>query len=356
MKRTYLTFGGFVISITILIVLSSSFSCCKPLRSRAKEIRALWLHPGLFSKNADSARIRITELFDSYSEIGINNLFCYNTLKRQNGLEWDYLQTLIDEGHRRGIKIHAIFCPGYNVRIEGEIKEHPEWLIKNMDSTEMPNLNPALPEVRDYWLRRISETLKYDIDGIHLDYTRFPVNQRYSYDSVTCAAFIKIYGVSPLEVSHDCGSITWCEWIRWNTGQVTLLVKKIRELLDNSGKDILLGADVFPDNETANILIGQDWVRWVREGYIDILCPMLYTNNTELFSRYLGNAMNIAGEKCTVCPGIGIVTAENRISNKLLISEITIAREKGANGFAFFSGYTFGKEFRDTLKATVFRR
>jgi len=35
----------------------------------------------------------------------------------------------------------------------------------------------ANPEAREYLKRQIIEALKYDIDGIHLDYVRFQVNQ-----------------------------------------------------------------------------------------------------------------------------------------------------------------------------------
>ncbi|MCX6303054.1 MAG: family 10 glycosylhydrolase [Bacteroidia bacterium] len=342
--------------IFISILINCFFSGCNSTKTSVEEIRAVWLHPGLFNKDHDTALIQMSDLFESYKETGINNLFCYNTLRTQNGFEWDYLQVLINEGHKRGIKIHPIFYPGYDVRIEGEIKEHPEWLIRNIDSTVMPNLNLTLPAVRAYWLRKISDALKYDIDGIHLDYTRFPIDQKYSYDSITIAAFKKESGVSPLEISPDCGNLYWCEWIQWNTDQITLLVSEIRKLLDKTGKDLLLGVDAFPDIETSRILIGQDWTRWAEEGLVDILCPMLYTNDTVLLSKYLNAIIDAVGSDCTVCPGIGIVTAENKITKELLVNEIKIVRNAGARGMAFFSGYSFSEEFRDTLKRTVFSK
>ena len=60
-------------------------------------------------------------LFNIYKEIGINNLFCYNTLKDENSLDWDYLQMLINKGHERGIKIHPIFYPGHEINLELEL-------------------------------------------------------------------------------------------------------------------------------------------------------------------------------------------------------------------------------------------
>lgn len=321
-----------------------------------REFRAIWLHSGLFDKKADVARDQIIKLFDSYQEIGINNLFCYYTTKDENGFDWDYLQVLIDEGHKREMKIHPIFCPGHDVAIKGEIKDHPEWLIQDRDGKPYPALNLTLPEVRNYWMRRMSQVLKYNIDGIHLDYMRFPVNQRYSYDSLTCSVFKQKFGYSPREVSQDDGSMVWCEWIGWNAGQITEFVKETRKLIDRSGKKLVLGLDVFPNPGTAKVLIGQDWESWAGLGLIDFICPMFYTNDLNLFREYTARAVKIAGKGYGVYPGIGVHTSHNRITNELLVKEVQIARKEGTGGIVFFSGNSFTQPMRDTLRTTVFTR
>ena len=338
--------------VFIIIIVSCKFNNDQDINN--EELRAIWLHQGVFDKSEKIARSGIIDLFNSYKEIGVNNLFCYNTLMEQHDLGWDYLQILIDEGHKCGIKIHPVFCPGHKVKIEGEIKDHPEWLIHGLDSTIYPNLNLTIPGARNYWMCKITKALDYDIDGIHLDYLRFPVNQQFSYDSITCSRFKQQFGYSPVEVAHNCGSMIWCEWIKWNADQVTALLREIRETIDRSGKNILLGADVFPDYASAQILTGQGWDSWIEEGSVDFVCPMLYTNNSELFGDYVARAVELSGNDCAVYPGIGVATTHNKITKELLIEEISIAREKGAGGVAFFSGYSFNKEFRDTLKTTVF--
>jgi uncharacterized lipoprotein YddW (UPF0748 family) len=293
-------------------------------------------------------------LFSLYHEIGINNLFCYNTTSDENSFGWDYLDMLIKKGHETGIKIHPVFYPGHNLNLEKEMSQNPDWLIRDMDGKYQPHYNLANPEVRKFWVDKISETLKYDVDGIHLDYIRFPITQMYSYDSLTCEAFKKEFQYSPLEVSHDCGSMIWCEWIKWNEKQVTQLVTEIRQAIKESGKQVVLGADVFPDMETAKVLIAQDWGAWAENGLVDFICPMLYTNNLDLLKEYLGRAISISGNNCKVYPGIGVHTSHNTISKELIVKEVNIARELGAGGVVFFSGYSFNKEMRDTLKAGLF--
>jgi uncharacterized lipoprotein YddW (UPF0748 family) len=347
-------------ALIIAVSFSLSWSCgtnSKSIgQSDQEEFRAVWLHAGLFDKDEDIAKAQITKLFDSYKEIGINNLFCYYTAKEENNFEWDYLQTLIDVGHVRDIKIHVNFCPGHNITLTGEIGDHPEWLIQDRDGQRFNALNLANPEARQYWMRKMSNALAYDIDGIHLDYIRFPVNQRFSYDSLTLASFKSEFGMSPLEDSQDDGSMLWCEWINWNAAQITGFVKETRELIQKTGKKVLLGADVFPNPETAKILIGQDWESWSHSGLIDFICPMFYTNNLDLFREYTARAVKIAGNGYKVYPGIGVHTSHNKITKELLVKEIEILREEGAEGLAIFSGNSFGAEMRDTLRLSVFKQ
>lgn len=337
--------------VTISLIISAG---CKKKPETQPEFRGVWLHTGLFSPQKEKAVRQMDSLFTLYQETGINNLFCYNSAPGENSFTWDYLQTLIDEGNKKNIRIHPIFYPGYTVNLEKEIVDHPHWLIRGMDGQYEPHFNIANPEVREYWIDRIKATFKYDIAGIHLDYIRFPITQMYSYDSLTCELFKREFQYSPLEVSHDCGSMIWCEWIKWNSRQVTEFLKEIQKAVKNSEKPLLLGADVFPDMETADVLIAQNWKNWAENGLVDFLCPMLYTNNLDLFREYVRNAMNAAGNNCKVYPGIGIHTSHNDITGELLIKEVEITREERTNGMVFFSGYSFNKEMMDTLNATLF--
>jgi len=335
--------------VTCLVFISS----CTRNHYEAPEMRAVWIHQGMFDANETRAAGQIDTLFTRYAGIGINNIFCFNALKVDNHLSWDFLRVLIDAGKRHSIGIHPILYPGYHVNLERALAEHPEWLIRDMQGQVQPHLNLALPEVRQYWIDRVKDALSYDIAGIHLDYIRFPLNQGYSYDSLTCAMFRQEWGFSPLEVSHDSGSMIWCEWIKWNARQVTALVTGIRDVINESGKSVLLGADVFPDAGLSFYEIGQDWALWMQTGLVDIVCPMLYTSNPEHFRSYVQQALEAADGKCAVYPGIGIATSHNRISKKSLVEEVEITRGFSCNGFAFFSGYSLTPDMIDTLRLTV---
>ena len=346
MKKTI-----FFVCIALTIIPLTLF----PQSGSTEEGRAVWIHASIFDQEKNTAVIRIREMLDNYTEIGINNLFCFYCLKSQNQKEWNFLEVLLEEAHKRNIKVHPIFCPGQRVKLEGEIKEHPEWLIRGMNGEIYTYLNLANPEAREYIKRKVIETLKYDIDGIHLDYIRFQINQGFSYDKATCEAFKEEYGYSPIEAHHDCGSMVWCEWIKWNAKQVTTLVREIKEIIDKSGKDIVLGVDVFPDYETAKVLIGQDWELWAKEGIVDIICPMQYTNDFDIFRKSVEEAVKAANGKCLVYPGIACHSSHNKNTPEGVAQEVIIAREEGADGVTFFSGTSLTEEFMDKLKANVFK-
>ena len=320
-----------------------------------KEGRAVWLHSTIFEDDEKEATQHLKELLNKYAEIGINNIFCYYTMMYQHNRQWDFLKVLLKEAHKRRIKVHSNFCPGQRVKLEGEIIKHPEWLIRGKKGEIYLNLNLANPEARKYIKGKIKDALKYDIDGIHLDYIRFPINQGFSYDKATCEAFKKEFGKSPLEVKDDCGSIIWSEWIKWNAEHVTTLVREIKEIIDKSGKNVVLGVDVFPDVEASKILIGQDWKLWAKEGLIDIICPMQYTNNVDMFRRSVKEAVKATNGKCLVYPGIACHSSHNKNTPEGVVQEVKIAREEGADGVTFFSGYSLTDEFMKKLKSSVFK-
>jgi uncharacterized lipoprotein YddW (UPF0748 family) len=135
----------------------------------------------------------------------------------------------------------------------------------------------------------------------------------------------------------------------------TTLVRKINKLLKESGKDIPLSVDVFPDLEAAKVEIAQDWGAWAEEGIVDILCPMIYTNNLDVFRNCVKEAVKIGNGKCLVYPTIGCNTSHNKNTPEGVVESVKISREEGADGVYFFSAYSFNDEIIEKLKSTVFK-
>jgi len=207
----------------------------------AAEGRAVWIHAGMFSADENKARAEIVELLTLYQATGLNTLYCFDSLMAQHGKGWDFLAVLVDEAHRRGMTVHPVICPGHDVRLDGEIKEHPEWLIRGMKGEIYPNLNLASP-----------------------------------------------------------------------------------------------GA------------------RWAEDGLVDVLCPMLYTSDARLFRSYVREAVRVGKGRARIYAGIACVSSHNKNTPDGVVQQVAIAREEGADGVAFFSGYSLGPEFRAALASAVF--
>ena len=339
--------------ILLLIFLLTIFS---PGNSpAASEGRAVWIHATAFSNLREEALGEMRKTLDDYRVIGINNLYCFYPLMEDHKKGWDFFKDLLGEAHARSIKVHPIFMPAGLVDLhEKVVREHPEWLVRGLKGEIYPSLNPALPEVRSYFIGKISEALAYDIDGIHLDYIRFP--DRFSFDAATCAAFQKEYGYSPLERARGNGDWWSPEWIHWNARQVTSLVRDVRELLKKSGRNLVLSAAVFPDSITSVVKIGQEWGKWPQEKLVDVLCPMSYTNNPVIFREWIREAVQVADGNCQVYAGVACLSSHNQNTPDGVVQEVAIAREEGAGGVVFFSGSSLTREFMDRLGATVFAK
>ncbi|MGE5361766.1 MAG: glycoside hydrolase family 10 protein, partial [Bacteroidales bacterium] len=294
---------------------------------RAPSARAVWMHAPLFGREEASATAKMRTTLDDYRRAGITLLFCFSALPDEHGLGWDFLRTLLREAHARGIQVQPVLSPGYAVPLEGEVKQHPEWLITGTKGEIYRNLNLSHPGARQYFLSRVAIALQYDVDGIHLDYTRFPLGQSFSYDGPTIAAFKASFGESPLDVSRDAGNMIWCEWVAWNGRQVTALVREVREAVKKRNPRLALSAAVFPNPALAAYEVGQDWESWARDGLVDVLCPMLYTNNTALFRQYVRRAVAIAAGHCDVYAGIACVSSHNKNTPAGVIEQTTVAGE-----------------------------
>ncbi|MDD8026370.1 MAG: family 10 glycosylhydrolase [Acidobacteriota bacterium] len=337
--------------------------------SPAAEIRAVWAHPGQFPTDPAEAKARMKTVLDAWSRAGIDTVIML--VKTTSGqVYWpskiaerdpayagyDLLGLLIEEAGPRGLTIQPWFCVFDEGAIVGQVRQHPEWLIRSPKNELIGIVNPALPEVREYERSLMLEVAStYPVDWIHLDYIRYPCSPSevyFSWDPRTRALFKEYSGVDPIDIkARDSGNILWNEWIDWNRGQVTTFLRELRTGLASLGRTVKVSAAVFPSAGEARVLIGQDWPVWCREGLVDMLCPMLYTNNLGYFEKYARQAMAAAAGRIPVLPGLGIGTSHNQATPEIMMAEIEIGRKLGASGHVLFSGTSLKPEFLEALRA-----
>jgi hypothetical protein len=193
-------------------------------------------------------------------------------------------------------------------------KAHPEWRVGGYDGWGKEALNYAVPEVREYFFSLLKETVgRYDLEGLELDFMRFPYYFPLRPDSMTVFA-----------------------------GILTDFVKQVRHLTDSvaavRGHAILLGARV-PSSLKGCAHMAADPARWCREGLIDWLtvAPFLSTE-TDIS----------AGEFKAVCGSVPVYTGlEFTIGNRQMTrgekrAAVALLYAGGADGMYLFNYFVAG--------------
>jgi uncharacterized lipoprotein YddW (UPF0748 family) len=276
----------------------------------------------------------------------------------ENKPDFDQLTVACREAHRRGLALHAWVnvMPGWKGKQPPRdpdqlYNKHPEWFWYDHQGRRQPlgwyvSLNPCLPEVRRYLVRVFSEiAANYPIDGLHLDYIRFPSelmkNKDYPYDTRTLALFKKATGLRPADAPH--------RWTEWRVRQVTQLVRGISHMMKNTRPRALLTAAVGTDIKRHRHKYFQDGPAWLRNKLIDAAFTMDYTDDTHKFRRRQ-EAWREAVPNRHVAAGIGVHLHKDP---RVTYNQLEFAEYWGS-GFSLFSAdHLFNNSFqsRQQLKA-----
>jgi uncharacterized lipoprotein YddW (UPF0748 family) len=213
---------------------------------------------------------------------------------------------------------------------------HPEWFWYDQHNRRQPlddfyvSLNPCLPEVRRYLVDLFREIVEgYPVQGLHLDYIRFPIEESpkgsdYPRDAQTLALYRRASGRTPEQDAEG--------WSRWRRAQVTQLVRDIRAMMKQARPGAKLTAACAPDIAGARRRYFQDGSGWLHAGLLDLVFVMNYSADTKTY-RLRQEAWRQAAGGRSVAPGIGVYMHK---SNDVTLEQLRLAREWG-HGFALFS-------------------
>lgn len=347
------------------------------------EIRAIWLDRGTIVK-ARSER-DLVELFDRMATAGINTVF-FETLNagytiypskiapQKNPLVkgWDPLEVAVKLAHERNMELHAwvwtfatvnqrhntiLNLPANDLR--PLLSRYPDWAMTDKKgelfhyNSGKVFLDPANPGVRRYLSLLFEEiATKYDVDGLHLDYIRYPFQSdggehTYGYGLASRQEFKKQTGVDPIEL--NVGGSLWNQWTGFRIKQIDTFVASVSQRLKQQRPDLILSTAVFPIPRQQRInQIQQHWEEWVREEWIDMLVPMTYALDTEQL-KTLTNPLfeDFSDGKAILLPGIRLLNVPDVIA----VDQMQLIRGMSAEGYALFAA----ENFRPTL-AEIFHR
>ena len=290
-------------------MLSVTAGCHGPKRSnwgeaRGQAIKAVWVTRWDYKSASD-----ITTIMETCRSAGFNTVLFQvrgnGTAFYRSKLEpwadelggrdpgFDPLAVACQQAHRRGMSLQAWVnvMPGWRGK---QPPKNPQqlyharanWFWRDSRGKRQPlgwynSVNPCYPEVRRYLVDVMREIVAgYPVDGLHLDYIRFPNEWNPSYpqgagvpdyprDRRTLALFRKETGQTP-DSSPQA-------WNQWRTEKVTQLLRDIRRMMKAERPTAQLTAAVGADPAIAKRTHFQDSRKWLAEGLLDGVFPMNYT-------------------------------------------------------------------------------
>ena len=315
--------------LTFLLLLSITH----PLAAQPKhEIRATWLTvlggmdwPQQKATNASSIQKQKQELcdiLDRLKEANFNTVL-FQTRVRGNLVYpseietfpealtgktgrnpgYDVLAFAIEECHKRGMELHAwiVAIPVGNarqVRLLGKnsVVQKNRKICKQFKGSWY--LDPGHPETSEYLSSIVKEiTGRYDIDGIHLDYIRYPEQGDRFPDNDT----FRRYGNGKDKKAWRRENITAIVRRIYND------VKSLKPWVKVSSSPVGKYASTtrYPSKGwDAFHAVYQDAQVWMKEGIHDALFPMMYFQGNDFYPFALDWKENDNGR--WVVPGLGI--------------------------------------------------
>ncbi len=254
----------------------------------------------------------------------------------------DQIRQCVEAAHRHGIEVH-VWKVNFNLGHQAP-KEFVERLRRegrlqvSADGEPTDWLNPAHPENVRLEVESMLEVVrKYDVDGIHFDYIRYP-NRHHDYSDYSRQAFEKSRGKKVVNWPADCYSGTLKEeYAQWRRDQITHVVAEVSRRARELKPDIKISAAVFSGYPDCRNTVAQDWPLWARRGYVDFLCPMNYTDDDRTLISLISRQRKVLPDGFPLYTGIGATASRSRLDTERVLGQIFLASQNGAQGFVIFN-------------------
>jgi uncharacterized lipoprotein YddW (UPF0748 family) len=286
---------------------------------------------------------------------------------------YDPLAYLISRAHPMGMEVHAWVnafltwsAPDPPSDPAHVYYVHPDWFMADLRGRSSRSytreecdaagivgatLSPVVDGVRERLADICVEIAqRYDVDGIHLDYVRYP-GKGFGFESEARAGFFLETGLDPVDLYAAPGRSAAAvpgreeEWLEWRARQVTSSVRTVRAALRREAPNLPLSCAVMADPLSAIEDYGCDWRSWLQEGLVDFVCPMAYSTSASRASELA--VLDTAVRPERVVYGIAVY-------NQTLESALRGAADassRGSAGTCVYSLNTFSIRDAPTLRS-----
>ncbi len=255
----------------------------------------------------------------------------------------DQLKELLDAAHAAGIEVH-LWKVCWQMGWMADPKTAVPFRFANrmqvgIDGKPGDWLCPSDDRNRKYELDAIREVAaKYPIDGFHLDYIRYHGDE-FCFCRTCKANFEEGVSVKLADWPKPviAGGKFEQKYREWRRGVITSFVREVKRMLHDVRPAAKLSAAVFAEPDGARESVLQDWTRWARDGSLDFVCPMNYTEDLHQMKGRLRAELDAVGGKIPVYPGLFATYGEGKDqAPDMAVAQIVAARELGAQGFVLF--------------------
>lgn len=324
----------------------------------AVEVRAVWLttNYGLdWPKNRVSQEMQKSELIailDSLQKLNFNTVlfqvrargevFYDSEIEPMASIivsskvgepKFDPLAFAIEECHKRGMELHA-WMVTYPLGMDKHVRSLGARSVTKKDPSITKKhrgewfLDPGNPRTDDYLLSMVKEIVsRYDVDGIHFDYIRYPDNRGRFPD----AGMHRLYG--------DGKTLQ-----QWRRDNITRFVTSAYDLVKSEKKWVQVSsAPLGRYRVLGNVGVGwtaletvyQDAALWLKSGKHDAIYPMMYYKE-HLFYPFVDDWLD-NGNSRIIVPGLGAYQmVERNWSRQDILDQIDYTRRHETAGQAYF--------------------
>ena len=384
MKRIYL--------LPLLLLLTFFINSCKIPQSGKYEIRAIWMSRFEYArdKTVQESKQYIESSFRKFARAGINVILFQvrgngdafyrsdfepwsDMLSDKIGEDpgWDPLEFAIEQARLNNLELHAWLNTFPAWRAGDPLPEpsqpmhpillHPDWVVCDSAGNPMKpdegyiSFTPGNPGVQQHIIRVVLDIIhKYDVDGIHFDYIRYPEQSPelgYSHDSVTMQR-INSSIENPANLTLE----------NFQREQVSNFVTKVYNAVTGQKPWIKMSAALIGHHHNSSWNgyhdVYQDAGRWLAVGKIDIVFLMTYTSighPTAPYERALEQWQQMTHLGRPIVPGLPVYKVGRSMDWSEILEQMNLIRSSGFPGMVFFSANSLNEDL-DEIQSDYFPR